>query len=138
MFSVTYETDSKSNMIKYYSFLSFPEKTASANFSSVSYRPNLLSNVEIVDMTDSFWQGLFLIDSIESDSKLLLYHYCKATAEKSECCLDFVCIIRAHGLNFCLISWKQPLLLIFSQLWYILVRNLSSVVQLYNLVTEEN
>ena len=34
LFSVTYETDSKSNMIKYYSFLSFPEKTASADFSS--------------------------------------------------------------------------------------------------------
>ena len=33
--SVSYETDSKSNMIKYYSFLSFPEKTASADFSSV-------------------------------------------------------------------------------------------------------
>ena len=36
LFSVTCETDSKSNMIKYYSFLSFPEKTASADFSSVS------------------------------------------------------------------------------------------------------
>ena len=36
LFSVSYETDSKSNMIKYYSFLSFPDKTASADFSSVS------------------------------------------------------------------------------------------------------
>ena len=35
LFSVSYETDSKSNMIKYYSFLSFPDKTASADFNSV-------------------------------------------------------------------------------------------------------
>ena len=55
LFSVTYETDSKSNMIKCYSFLSFPDKTASADFSSVSYRPNLLSSVEIGDMTDNFF-----------------------------------------------------------------------------------
>jgi hypothetical protein len=34
LFSVTYETDSKSNMIKYYSFLSFPDKTASPNFNT--------------------------------------------------------------------------------------------------------
>ena len=55
LFSVTYETDSKSNMIKYYSFLSFPDKKASADFSSVSCRPNLLSSVEIGDMTDIFF-----------------------------------------------------------------------------------
>ena len=55
LFSVTCETDSKSNMIKYYSFLSFPEKTASADFSSVSYRPNLLSSVEIGDITDKIY-----------------------------------------------------------------------------------
>ena len=35
LFSVTYETDSKSNMIKCYSFLSFPDKTASADFNLV-------------------------------------------------------------------------------------------------------
>ena len=36
---------------------------------------------------------IFSIDSIESDSKLSLDHYCKATAEKIECCLDFVCSV---------------------------------------------
>ena len=40
LFSVSYETPSKPNMIKYYRFLSFFDKTASADFSSVSYRPN--------------------------------------------------------------------------------------------------
>ena len=55
--SVSYETDSKSNMIKYYSFLSFPDKTASADFSSVSYRPNLLSSVEIGDMTYIYFRN---------------------------------------------------------------------------------
>ena len=49
LFSVTYEAYSKPNMIKHYSFLSFSDKTASADFSSVSYRPNLLSSVEIRD-----------------------------------------------------------------------------------------
>ena len=41
---------------------------------------NLLSSVEIGDMSDN------LIGSIESDSKLSLYHYCKATAEQAPCC----------------------------------------------------
>ena len=45
--------------------------------------PNLLSSVEIGDMSNN------LIGSIESDSKLLLYHYCKATAEKSESLCHF-------------------------------------------------
>ena len=49
LFSVTYEAYSKPNMIKHYRFLSFSDKTASADFSSVSYRPNLLSSVEIGD-----------------------------------------------------------------------------------------
>ena len=55
LFSVTFETDSKSNVIKYYSFLSFPDKKASGDFSSVSYRPTLLTSVEIGDMTDIFF-----------------------------------------------------------------------------------
>ena len=42
LFSVSYEAHSKPNMIKYYIFLSFSDKTASADFSSVSYRPKLL------------------------------------------------------------------------------------------------
>ena len=36
MFSVTYEAYSKPKMIKHYRFLSFSDKTASADFSSVS------------------------------------------------------------------------------------------------------
>ena len=36
LFSVSYEVHSKPNMIKYYRFLSFPDKTASADFSSVT------------------------------------------------------------------------------------------------------
>ena len=55
------------------------DKTASADLSSASYRTNLLSCVEIGDMTS------MTIDSLESDSKLLLDHYCQATAEKNEC-----------------------------------------------------
>jgi hypothetical protein len=35
LFSVSYETGSKSNIIKYYNFLSFPDKTVSADFNSV-------------------------------------------------------------------------------------------------------
>ena len=111
--SLTYEAHSKPNMIKYYRFLSFSDKTASADFSSVSYRPNLLSSVEIGDKV------FFSIDYIESDSKLSLNPYCKATAEKNELFrfhLQCSNIIRTHDLNFWLISSKRPLLLELLQL----------------------
>ena len=89
LFSVTYEASSKPNMIKHYRFLSFSDKTASADFSSVSYRPNLLSSLEIGDKVYFRLILLFLTRSYRSitTARLLL---------RKMSCLDFICSVATY------------------------------------------
>ena len=49
-----------------------------------------------------------MINSLESDSKLSLNHYCQASTEKSDFVANERYIICAHDLNFWLISSKRP------------------------------